>query len=195
MATFALAVAALSYALLSSNRVLPKNNSFTMWVALVNAPALLLTPLDEKGVDREWNVFAVISFIQWFVVFWFAPSLVRRWRNGPERSSPAPKEAGSWVFYRYGNVVFVVLTAISLMLVAFSGYTGQSVGMLGVLLNALFNTGIGFYAAWVLGFLVGVISKFSPRGVRLRLYCTAVPFWIGAMHLVLWVPTFFLLPR
>ncbi len=195
MAAFAFVAAALSYALLSSNRVLPRNNSFTMWVTLLNAPALLLTPLDEKGVAREWSIFAVISFVQWGLVFWLTPGLIRRWRSGPDKSSPAPKEARAWIFYRYGNLVFVVLTAVSLMLLAFSGYTGQSAGMLGVLLNTLFKTCVGFYAAWVMGFLIGVISKFVSGGERLRLYCVAVPFWIGAIHLILWGPTLILLLR
>lgn len=195
VAALAFAAAALSYVLMSSNRVLPRNNSFTMWVTFLNAPALLLTPFDGKGLTRVWSIFAVTSFVQWGLVFWFAPGLVRRWRRGPEKSSATPKESRAWVLYRYGNVVFVVLTAISLMLVAFSGYTGQPAGMLGVLMNTLFNTGVGFYGAWVLGFLVGAFSKFFAGGERLRLYCAAVPFWFGAMHLVLWVPTFFLIVK
>lgn len=181
--------------MLSSNRVLPRDNSFTMWVTLLNAPSLLLTPLNEKGVDGEWSIFAVISLVQWALVFWFTPGLVRRWRSGSEKSSPAPKQTRAWVLYRYGNLVLVVLIAVSLMLLAFSGYTGQSAGMLGVLMNALFKTCVGFYAAWVMGFLIGVISKFVSGGERLRLYCVAVPFWIGAIHLILWGPTLVLLLR
>lgn len=189
----ALAMAAISFLMLSSDRVLPRNNSFTMWIGLSNAPAALLTPFEADGITRKWSIFAVLSFIQWLLIFWFAPGLFRKWRATAPKESPAPQKPGALAYYRVGNIVFVMLVVVSLMMLAFSADTGMPTGVLGLLTDALFYTGIGFYSVWLLGFIVAVVSRFFTSSQKVHLYCSAIPFWVGATHVILWAPMLFII--
>ncbi|HUR59628.1 MAG TPA: hypothetical protein VM029_18055 [Opitutaceae bacterium] len=84
-------IAALSYALLSSDRVLPRDNAITHLLGVANAPAALLTPMDPATHTRRYPVFAVLSFIQWLAILALVPRLTARTRAvAPPKQSPPP---------------------------------------------------------------------------------------------------------
>lgn len=190
-AVIALVIAAISYLLLSSDRVLPRNNAITMVVGLSNAPAAILTPFEEDGITRQWDIFAVLSFAQWLGLIWFAPLVFRKWRERPGKQDTPPK-ATPLAFLRVGNILFVVLLGFSLMMTAFATDAGVPTGIKGLLIHSLYYSGMGFYATWLMGFLTSLVASFFTPSDRLHFYCTVIPFGIGVIHLLLWMPTIFL---